>query len=177
MKDQKAILIVEDDEVLANSLGRSFERRDYKVRIASNTKEARSILKKFYPCCAVVDLKMPGESGLELVKYLHEFDKAMKIVMVTGYASITTTIEAIKFGACYYLAKPANVDMIIAAFNSETNITQKPLNIKRTSIKNLEWEYIHRVLVETDFNISETARILGMHRRTLARKLEKRRIF
>ena len=176
MKDHKAILIVEDDEALANSLGGSFERRDYEVKIAGNVKEAQAILKKFHPRYAVVDLKMPGESGLELVKHLHEFDRMMKIVMLTGYASITTTIEAIKSGACYYLAKPANADMIIAAFNGETNIVQKPLNIKRTSIKNLEWEHIHQVLVETNFNISESARKLGMHRRTLARKLEKKRI-
>jgi two-component system response regulator RegA len=119
---------------------------------------------------------MPGESGLELVKHLHEFDKRMKIVILTGYASITTTIEAIKSGACYYLAKPANADMIIAAFSGETSAQKKPLNEKKTSIKNLEWEHIHEVLVETDFNISKAARILGMHRRTLARKLEKRRI-
>ncbi len=175
MKDHKAILIVEDDEALASSLERSFERRNYEVKIASNVKEAQAILKKFHPRYAVVDLKMPGESGLELVKHLHEFDQMMKIVMLTGYASITTTIEAIKSGACYYLAKPANADMIIAAFNGQANTSQKTLN-KKTSIKNLEWEHIHQVLVETDFNISEAARILGMHRRTLARKLEKRRI-
>lgn len=176
MKDYKAILIVEDDEALASSLGRSFERRDYEVKIAANVKEAQAIIKKFHPRYAVVDLKMPGESGLELVKHLHEFDRMMKIVMLTGYASITTTIEAIKAGACYYLAKPANADMIIAAFDGETSTSPKPLHGKKTSIKNLEWEHIHQVLVETDFNISKAARILGMHRRTLARKLEKRRI-
>ncbi len=172
MKDHKEILIVEDDEVLAKSLGRSFERRNYEVKIAINVKEARSILKKFHPRYAVVDLKMPGESGLELVKHLHEFDQAIKIVMLTGYASITTTIEAIKLGACYYLAKPANVDAIIAAFDG---IAGEKVG-KKTSIKNIEWEYIHQTLVDSDFNISEAARILGMHRRTLARKLEKRRV-
>jgi two-component system response regulator RegA len=176
MKDYKTILIVEDDEALATSLGRSFERRDYEVRIAGNVKEAIETLKKFHPCYAVVDLKMPGESGLELIKHLHEFDSTIKIVMLTGYASITTTIEAIKSGACYYLAKPANADMIISAFNGETSVTQKPLNDKKTSIKNLEWEHIHQVLLETSFNISQAARTLGMHRRTLARKLDKRRV-
>ncbi len=111
-----------------------------------------------------------------MVKHLHEFDKNIKIVMLTGYASITTTIEAIKSGACYYLAKPANADMIIAAFDGKMNVLETPISNKKTSIKNLEWEHIHEVLVETNFNISESARILGMHRRTLARKLEKRRI-
>jgi two-component system response regulator RegA len=176
MKHYKAILIVEDDETLANSLGRSFERRDYQVKIANNVKEAIVILKTFHPTNAVVDLKMTGESGLEMIRHLHEFDKGIKIVMLTGYASITTTIEAIKSGACYYLAKPANADMIIAAFDGQESEPNKLPNDKKTSIKNLEWEHIHQILVETDFNISKTARILGMHRRTLTRKLEKRRI-
>lgn len=177
MKDYKEILIAEDDETFANSLSRSFERRNYKVKIANNIKEAIAALKTFHPSHAVIDLKIHGESGLELIKYLHEFDKRMKIVMLTGYASITTTIEAIKSGACYYLAKPANADMIISAFDNEINPTNnQELPSKKTSIKNLEWEHIHQVLVETNFNISKSARILGMHRRTLARKLEKRRI-
>ncbi len=176
MKAYKAVLIVEDDETLANSLGRSFERRGYETKIVHNAKEAIAALKKFHPRYTVVDLKMPGESGLELVKYLHKFDKTMKIVMLTGYASITTTIEAIKSGACYYLAKPANADMIIAAFDDKINSLEKPFLRKTTSIKNLEWEHIHQVLTESNFNTSKAARILGMHRRTLARKLEKRRI-
>lgn len=176
MKDSKTILIVEDDRELANSLGRSFMRRDYEVKIANNVKEAIAALKSFHPHYAVVDLKMPGESGLGCIKHLHEFDETIRIVMLTGYASITTTIEAIKSGACYYLAKPANADMIIAAFNGETSASQKPINDKKTSIKNLEWEHIHQVLVETDFNISKAARTLGMHRRTLTRKMEKRRV-
>lgn len=176
MKNYQAVLITEDDKTLANTLGRSFERRGYEVKIANNVKEAILTLKTFHPSCAVIDLKMPGESGLELIKHLHEFDKKIRIVMLTGYASITTTIEAIKSGACYYLAKPANADMIIAAFDNKINDPEKPLPARKTSIKNLEWEHIHQVLVETDFNISKSARILGMHRRTLSRKLEKRGI-
>lgn len=176
MKDYKAILIVEDDKELANSLGRSFERKDYQVRIANSVKEAQETLKKFHPRYAVVDLKMPNESGLELIKYLVSFDKNMKIVMLTGYASITTTIEAIKLGACYYLAKPANAESIILAFNDDNKTDKMAINEKRTSLKNLEWEHIHQVLVENNFNITKASQILGMHRRTLARKLEKRRI-
>lgn len=174
MKNYKAVLIVDDDEELANSLSRSFERRGYKTQTAGNVKEAIETLKKFHPLYAVVDLKMPGESGLELIKHLHEFDKRMKIVMLTGYASITTTIEAIKSGACYYMAKPTNADMIISAFNDEGSSVSEPLSNKKTSIKNVEWEHIQRVLIENNFNVSKAARILGMHRRTLARKLEKR---
>jgi two-component system response regulator RegA len=92
--------------------------------------------------------------------------------MLTGYASITTTIEAIKAGASYYLAKPANVDMIISAFAGKINQPES----KKTSLKNLEWEHIHQVLSDVGFNISKAARALGMHRRTLARKLEKKHV-
>lgn len=176
MKNYQAILIAEDDKDLAESLGKSFERRDYQVKIANSVKEALEVLKKFHPRYAVIDLKMPNQSGLELVKFLNDFDKNIKIVVLTGYASITTTIEAIKLGAFYYLAKPANVDMIISAFNGENNLNSKTIKDKQTSIKNLEWEHIHQVLVENNFNITKASQILGMHRRTLARKLNKRHI-
>jgi two-component system response regulator RegA len=172
MSEYKSILIVEDDEELAISLERSFARRGYETKIANNFSQAILSLKKFHPRYAVVDLKMPGESGLEVIAKLHQFDKEMKIVMLTGYASITTTIEAIKSGACYYLAKPANVDMIIEAFLGKIKATES----KKTSIKNLEWEHIHQTLSAVNFNISKAARALGMHRRTLSRKLEKKRI-
>jgi two-component system response regulator RegA len=173
MQNYKTVLIVEDDEALAISLGRSFSRRDYEVKIVNNVKDVGVALKNFHPRFAVVDLKLSGESGLECIKRLNEFDVTIKIVMLTGYASITTTIEAIKLGACYYLAKPANVDDIIKAFNGGGS---EKLTTKKTSLKNIEWEYIHQALVEADFNISEAARVLGMHRRTLARKLEKKRV-
>jgi two-component system response regulator RegA len=173
MQNYKTVLIIEDDQALAASLERSFKRREYEVRATNNAKEAAAILKNFHPRFAVVDLKMPGESGLECIKRLNDFDSTIKIVMLTGYASITTTIEAIKLGACYYLAKPANVDDIIAAFNGDK---EEKIFGKKTSLKNIEWEYIHQALIEADFNISEAARSLGLHRRTLARKLEKKRL-
>ena len=101
---------------------------------------------------------------------------AMRIVVLTGFASIATAVEAIKLGASYYLAKPSNTDDIEAAFERSEGNAETPLDARPSSIKTVEWEHIHQVLVETDFNISETARRLGMHRRTLARKLEKRQI-
>jgi two-component system response regulator RegA len=100
----------------------------------------------------------------------------MLIVVLTGFASIATAVEAIKLGACHYLAKPSNTDDIEAAFLKREGDIDAAIGGRATSIKNLEWERIHQTLVETDFNISETARRLGMHRRTLARKLEKRRM-
>jgi two-component system response regulator RegA len=125
----------------------------------------------------VVDLKLNGNtSGLSCVQMLHKHDDGMLIVVLTGYASINTAVEAIKLGAVQYLAKPANTDDIEAAFGHVAGAEPVELTNRATSIKTLEWERIHEVLVQTDFNISETARRLGMHRRTLARKLEKQRI-
>ena len=128
------------------------------------------------PGYAVVDLKLASGSGLDCVALLHGADPAMRIVVLTGFASIATAVEAIKLGACHYLPKPSNTNDIIAAFERADGDASVPLTQRPTSIKNLEWERIHEVLAETGFNISETARRLGMHRRTLARKLEKARV-
>jgi two-component system response regulator RegA len=179
MKNYKSVLIVEDDEDLSTTMKRSFERNDYEVECAKSLKDVEEIVKKSNFTNAVVDLKIIGGSGLEVIKFLNKFDKKIKIVMLTGYASITTTIMAIKSGACYYLAKPANVEMIIEAFDKDNFDSQKTdikITAKETSLKNLEWEHIHKTLVENNFNISKTAKILNMHRRTLSRKLQKRGI-
>jgi two-component system response regulator RegA len=179
MKNCKSILIVEDDEDLSTTMKRSFERNNFLVECVKSLKDVEEIVKKSNFTNAVVDLKINGESGLEVIKFLNNFDKKIKIVMLTGYASITTTIMAIKSGACYYLAKPANVEMIIEAFDKENFDSQKAeikITAKETSLKNLEWEHIHKTLVENNFNISKTAKILNMHRRTLSRKLQKRGI-
>ncbi len=176
MPTERLILIVEDDAAFAKTLGRSFERRGYTVLLASTNDEAAELM-KHGPGYAVVDLKLNGNtSGLACVKMLHEHKPEMFIVVLTGFASISTAVEAIKLGACQYLAKPSNTDDIEAAFGHVAGSAEIELTNRTTSIKNLEWERIHEVLVETDFNISETARRLGMHRRTLARKLEKQRV-
>ncbi len=175
-EDKRLLLIVEDDESFARTLKRSFERRGYEVLLAAGLNEVEEVLKTQSPGYAVVDLKLAGESGLNCVEMLHAHDEKMLIVVLTGFASIATAVEAIKLGACHYLAKPSNTDDIEEAFtkgagNANVSLTERP-----TSLKNLEWERIHEMLVETGFNISEAARRLGMHRRTLARKLEKRRV-
>ncbi|QNA89119.1 response regulator transcription factor [Massilia sp. Dwa41.01b] len=171
------LLIVEDDEAFARTLGRSFERRGYRVLHAPGHDEAAEILKEHDPGYAVVDLKLKGNSsGLSCVQLLHAHDPTMLIVVLTGFASIGTAVEAIKLGACQYLAKPSNTDDIEAAFGHVAGTTDIELTNRSTSIKTLEWERIHAVLAETDFNISEAARRLGLHRRTLARKLEKQRV-
>jgi two-component system response regulator RegA len=177
MQPDPLLLIIEDDAAFARTLGRSFERRQYKVLLAAGYDEASALLEQHSPQYAVVDLKLAGPlSGLACVQLLHAHDPAMLIVVLTGFASIGTAVEAVKLGACQYLAKPSNTDDIEAAFGHVVGSTELALTERPTSIKTLEWERIHAVLAETDFNISEAARRLGMHRRTLARKLEKQRV-
>jgi two-component system response regulator RegA len=174
MDAARRLLIVEDDMAFARALQRSFERRDYRVWVARSPDEVDALLPEAAPGYAVVDLKLGTASGLPCVQRLHAHDPAMVIVVLTGFASIATAVEAIKLGASHYLAKPSNTDDIEAAFRRAAGDTAVPIGERATSIKTLEWERINETLVETDFNISETARRLGMHRRTLARKLEKR---
>jgi two-component system response regulator RegA len=177
MSEERVLLIIEDDEAFARTLSRSFERRDYKVLLASTLDEATALLAHNHPGYAVVDLKLKGNaSGLACVQMLHQHDPDMLIVVLTGYASINTAVEAVKLGAVQYLAKPSNTDDIEAAFGHVAGASEVEVTNRTTSVKTLEWEHIHAVLAETEFNISEAARRLGMHRRTLARKLEKQRV-
>lgn len=171
---KRCLLIVEDDAAFARTLKRSFERRDYRVLMAASVEAAQAVLESETPAYAVVDLKLGSASGLSVVQALHAHDASMLIVVLTGFASIATAVEAIKLGACNYLVKPSNTDDIEAAFSGKAGKVDVPFAARPTSIKTLEWERIHETLAETGFNISETARRLGMHRRTLARKLGKR---
>ncbi|MDQ2139161.1 response regulator transcription factor [Alcaligenaceae bacterium C4P045] len=178
MEDERILLIVEDDAAFARTLARSFERRGYTVLHATSLENAAELLQGGQtPGYAVVDLKLKGDaSGLACVQLLHAHDDQMLIVVLTGFASIATAVEAIKLGACHYLAKPSNTDDIEAAFDRATGDVEVELTERTTSIKTLEWEKIHETLAATGFNISETARRLGMHRRTLARKLGKQQV-
>src|SRR3984885_14777151 len=176
MEIDRRLVIVEDDASFARALGRSFERRGYQVRLCQRVDGIENLLETFSPQYAVIDLKLVSGSGLSCVQKLHAHDPNMKIVVVTGFASIATAVEAIKLGACHYLAKPSNTDDIEAAFQRAEGDASVALTGKSKSIKNIEWEHIHDVLAATDFNISEAARRLGMHRRTLARKLAKNHV-
>jgi two-component system, response regulator RegA len=175
-QDSRSLLIVEDDPSFGRALSRSFERRGYTVALCDRAEAVPAALETMSPGFAVVDLKLIGSSGLECVKILHAHDPSMKIVVLTGFASIATAVEAIKLGACHYLAKPSDADDIESAFNRDGGDSNVALGSRPSSIKTLEWERIHETLVETEFNVSEAARRLGMHRRTLARKLAKRRV-
>jgi two-component system response regulator RegA len=175
MAPDRLLLIVEDDASFSRTLKRSFERRGYQVLTAPGLEEMLELLKDHRPQFAVVDLKLAGASGLTCVQALHAHEPSMLIVVLTGFASIATAVEAIKLGACHYLAKPSNTDDIEAAFHAEAD-AEVPVTERPTSIKTLEWEHIHQTLADSGFNISEAARRLGMHRRTLARKLSKRQV-
>lgn len=173
--EPRRLLIVEDDAVLARTLARSFERRGYAVEVLNGPEGLEAAAARFAPTHALVDLRLGGgASGLTCIRHLHEADAATRIVVLTGFASIATAVEAIKLGATNYLTKPANTDDIEAAFERVDGDAATDLATRPTSIRTLEWEHIHQTLVDTDFNISEAARRLGLHRRTLARKLDKR---
>ena len=171
--ENPSLLLVDDDRTFCAVLARALEKRGFEVTIANNVEQALPLARTNPPEFAVVDLKMDGASGLVLTKALHELDSATRIVILTGYASIATAVEAIKLGATQYLAKPANADEIVAAFGHNAS-AELPLKNLPASIDRLEWEHIQRVLHEQQGNISATARILNMHRRTLQRKLAKR---
>ena len=166
------LLIIDDDEVLTSTLKRAMERRGLDVSTAMNGEEACAHLRAESFTYATLDLKLEQESGLAILTQLLELQTDLKVVVLTGYASIPTTVEAIKRGAQDYLCKPASGDDIYASLlgnkNEEVSIASKPLSVDR-----MEWEHIHRVMAENNGNISATARALGMHRRTLQRKLQK----
>lgn len=170
--DQASLLLVDDDVTFCQVLGKALVKRGFIVTIAHSVEYALPLAAENPPEYAIVDLKMSGASGLVLIQSLHELDAATRIVVLTGYASIATAVEAIKLGATQYLSKPANADEIVAAFGHHANPGQ-PLSPQPSSVNRLEWEHIQRVLQENNGNISATARALNMHRRTLQRKLNK----
>ena len=171
---EKKLLIVEDDVDFVAALARAMTKRGFVVELAHDAASARAVEKSFAPSHAVVDLKLPGESGLKVVAAFAALTPAPAIVVLTGYASIATAVEAVRLGARHYLAKPADADEVLAALlrdqpDAALEVSPEPLSVAR-----LEWEHIQKVLNEHDGNISATARALKMHRRTLQRKLDKR---
>lgn len=167
-------LIVDDDITFAETLARSLQRRGATAGIVINEDGALFYCHKHQPDRVVLDLKLNDESGLTLIDKILGFAPECRIVMLTGYSSIPTTVKAIKLGAIDYLCKPASVDDILAAFDREQGDGNVLPPATPPSVDRLEWEHIQRVLAEYEGNISATARALGMHRRTLQRKLQKR---
>jgi len=170
---QSRLLLVDDDEILCAVLARALQRKGFRVTVVHGHQAALAAAEEDPPEFAVVDLKFPDGSGLGLVRQLMSLHKHMRVVVLTGYASIATAIEAVKLGAHYYLTKPANADDIVEALHRDFVATSTPIRAKPLSVNRLEWEHINRVLTGNKGNISATARLLGMHRRTLQRKLSK----
>ncbi len=167
-------LIVDDDPTFTRVLSRAMTKRGFEVKVARSAEDALEIVQEWTPDYATLDLKMDGASGLTIIQQLKEINPEIRIIVLTGYASISTAVEAIKLGATQYLPKPANADEILQALeqtdaDDTIEISQQPMSVNR-----LEWEHIQKVLTEHDGNVSATARALGMHRRTLQRKLAKR---
>jgi two-component system response regulator RegA len=168
------ILVVDDDTTFRERLGKALARRGYEVRVAGGVHEAVAEARRESPEMAVVDLRMEDGSGLELIRALKEIDAATRVVVLTGYGSIATAIDAMRLGAHHYVVKPADADDVLAAFERGD---QDPLaateEYRPPSLARAEWEHIQRVLADAGGNISEAARRLGLHRRSLQRKLQK----
>jgi two-component system response regulator RegA len=176
------MLIIEDDDTFSATLLRALKRRGHAVEAARTAAAALELAQAILPARVVLDLNLGGASGLGLIPRLMEINPACRIVVLTGYASLSTAVDAIKLGAVQYLAKPVDVDTLLRAFghtlkggadapaaSAAAAISQVPMSVER-----MEWEHIQRVLREHNGNISATARALNMHRRTLQRKLLKR---
>jgi two-component system response regulator RegA len=169
-----SVLIVEDDAVLRGRLGRALRERGFEVREAASGTEAVELAEHDPPEHAVVDLRMPGMSGLEVVQALKAIERSTIVVVLTGYGSIATALEAVRLGATHYLTKPADADDVIAAFSRGDAAPTRPAEDPQpASLARVEWEHINRVLADCGGNVSQAARLLGIHRRSLQRKLAK----
>lgn len=170
-----SLLLVDDDATYRERLGKAITLRGYEVRTAADAEAAVALAEADSPEFAVLDLRMPGESGLELLRRLMAIDATTKVLMLTGYGSIATAMEAVRLGAVNYLTKPADVDDILAAFNPEGQTGDTNPGLETPSLARVEWEHIQRVLNDCEGNLSEAARRLGMHRRSLQRKASRKR--
>lgn len=168
------ILVVDDDSVFRKRLAKAFAARGFEAHDAGSVAEGRELARRIRPQRAVVDLRMPGETGLQLVSDLTTVYPDIQVIVLTGYGSIATAVDATKRGAYDYLTKPCDADQILDAFDKDSDLKQKEAEHSQVpSLARVEWEHIHRVLADCGGNISEAARRLGIHRRSLQRKLFK----
>ncbi|MEW6776397.1 MAG: response regulator [Bdellovibrionota bacterium] len=174
MSQARSILVVDDDETFRSRLCRALSERGLEVHSAKSPPDALALANEESPEWALVDLRMPGGSGLDLVRELKAIDPATSVVVLTGYGSIATALEAVRLGATHYLTKPADVEEILKAFERPSS-PEKPVEAPEEvpSLARAEWEHINRVLTDCGGNISKAARLLGLHRRSLQRKLSK----
>lgn len=173
--DDKRLLVIDDDESYRDVLSRSLTRKGFVVFVAANAEDGLAMAAELEPEYILLDLNLAGRSGLNLVQPLIGASPGVRIVILTGYASIQTTVAAMKLGACQYLPKPANIADIVKALLQEEIDVPDVASEDRMTVHHLEWEYIQRTLDDHGGNIAATARALKMHRRTLQRKLNKKR--
>lgn len=171
----KTIILVDDEELFRGRLAKAFSQRGFTVFTAGNFDEALQVINEEKPALGLIDLKMPGRSGLELIVAAKEINPGMQLVVLTGYGSIATATEAVRLGALSYLPKPADVDDILSAFAKNPDLALEVIQdeFSAPSLARAEWEHINRVLTDCEGNISLAAKKLDLHRRTLQRKLQK----
>lgn len=173
MKDARTILIVDDDERFRTRLLRAFADRGFEAAGAGTHEGALAAARADSPELAVVDLRLPGRSGLDVVRDLKQLDPTTLVIVLTGYGSIATAVQSVKLGATTYLTKPVDADQILAAFDGPAVPVGGIEPPAPQPLARVEWEHIHRVLADCDGNVSQAARLLGLHRRSLQRKLAK----
>ena len=174
--EEKIVVIVDDDEVFRTRLGRAFSERAWQALPVATGEEALPLIEEREPDLVLVDLRLASGSGLDVVAQIREKDSSTTVIMLTGYGSIATAINATKLGADDYVSKPADVDQILAAFEKlarDEARSQSEGEPSTPSLARVEWEHIQRVLTDSGGNISKAARALGIHRRSLQRKLER----
>jgi len=171
---ENRLLMVDDDPAFLHVLSKAMSKRGFDVIASAGISDAVTRARKTVPDMAVVDLKLDGESGLDLIPLLIEINPEMRIVVLTGYSSIATAVTAIKWGAAEYLSKPVTAGDVVKALSGEWQRDDRLEDYSPMSVERVEWEHIQKVLKENDGNISATARSLGMYRRTLQRKLAKK---
>lgn len=173
--EARIALIIDDDDVFRDRLRRAFAQRRWGVRAVPDGNDALQFARDHSPDLALVDLRMPGKPGLDVVEELRAIDSSMTIIVLTGYGSIATAISAMKRGADYYLSKPADADQILAVYDNLQSSSRKKPQAPETvpSLARVEWEHLQRVVSDCNGNISQAARLLGIHRRSLQRKLAK----
>lgn len=174
-EDPPLALIVDDDEVFRDRLCRALAQRNWEAEAAPDAEEAIKFARDRSPDLVLLDLRMPGRGGLDVVPELRALDSSMAIIVLTGYGSIATAISAVKRGADHYLSKPADVDQILAAYDTLRQAPHDAPEIpdRVPTLARVEWEHMQRVIADCDGNISQAARLLGIHRRSLQRKLVK----
>jgi two-component system response regulator RegA len=171
--DLRTLLLLDDDEVFATRMAKALAARGFEVTRVATAAAAVASARADSPECALVDLRLPDGHGLDVVAELHAVDATTRIIVLTGYGAIATAVESLKRGASDYLTKPVDADQVAAAFDLQGAAADRPREFTVPSLARVEWEHIQRVMTECQGNVSQAARVLGLHRRSLQRKLSK----